>query len=130
MKMYLLALVWLAVLIGSSVSSSFQHISASSEREACVTALLQIQGNLTMMISNGLDTLSDAVICLSLSESDTTVRGTCVTDLVRAKVVPEIEVVYYFDTLAKAAICLAQSEADTIVRGACVTDLVTNKCKS
>ena len=81
MKMYLLALVWLAVLIGSSASSSFQHISASSEREACVTASLQIQGNLTMMISNGLDTLSDAVICLSLSESDTTVRGTCVTDL-------------------------------------------------
>ena len=65
--------------------------------------------------------LSDAVICLSLSESDTT-GGTCdVSDLAQAKVNPEAATIEVLDSLVNAAVCLAQ---DTTLRGACVSDLV------
>jgi len=47
---YLLAIVWLSVLIGASVSNSFQRVSASTEREACVTELVPLQGNLDVPI--------------------------------------------------------------------------------
>ena len=119
----MLATFWLSVLIGTSASSSFQHVSASPEKEACVTALIQAQGDFTTF-SDPFGTVSDAVICLSQSEPDTTISGACVSDLAQAKVNPDVGAIYMLDTLADAVICLSQSEPDTTISGACVSDMV------
>ena len=59
----------LIVIVSISVIS-FQPISASTEREACVTELLQVQETPDMLIADWLDPLSNAAICLSQSELD------------------------------------------------------------
>ena len=106
-------------MIGASFSASnpFQHVSASPEREACVTTLLQNPE------VGDLNILSDAVICLSLSESDTT-GGACVSDLAQAKASSEVMTLVWLDSLINAAFCLAQDGLGTTLRGACVSDLV------
>jgi hypothetical protein len=54
----------LIVLIGAS--NSFTRVSATPEREACIPEL--VNRDVTLMES--IDPLSNAVICLSQSESD------------------------------------------------------------
>ena len=90
---YLLAIVWLSVLIGASASNSFQRVSATTEREACVTGLVQIQGNYDARGINFIDSLSNAIECISLSGLDTIERKACVSELVRIQVNPDLGVV-------------------------------------
>jgi hypothetical protein len=111
---YLLGISLLSVLIVASVSSSFQHVSASPEREACVTTLLR-----NPEIDNPFPILSDAVICLSLSEG-----GNCANDLGQAKTNPEVSTIEMLDSLINGAICLSQGDS---LRGACVSDLIRLK---
>ena len=106
---YLLAIVWLSVLIGASASNSFQRVSASTEREACVTGLVQIQGNPDATVIESLNSISNAVECLSLSESNTTERKACVTEMIRIQVNPDAGVVEMTDTILNAVICLART---------------------
>ena len=62
---YLLTIVWLSVLIGASASNSFQRVSATTEREACVTGLVQIQVNPDVDLLALVDTILNAVTCLA-----------------------------------------------------------------
>jgi hypothetical protein len=116
---YLLGVALLSVLIGVSASNSFQHVSASPNKEACVAMLLR-----NPEPANSFTVLPDAIICLAHGESNS---GPCVSDLAQAYVNPDVGTYYMLDTLANAVICLAQSESNTLVSGACVGELVRLK---
>jgi hypothetical protein len=117
-RKYLLVIALLSVLTVTIASNSFQRVYASPEREACVTTLLQ-----NPEVDNPFNILSDAVICLSLSESDAT-GAACVGDLAQAKAKSEVMTLEMLDGLVNGAICLAQDGSGTTLRGACVSDLV------
>lgn len=70
-KEYLLPILLLSVLIGTSASTSFQHVLASPNRAACATGLDNL-----VIVEYVLDTLSDSVLCLYRSGADTTMRET------------------------------------------------------
>ncbi|HKG87447.1 MAG TPA: hypothetical protein VKA95_03910 [Nitrososphaeraceae archaeon] len=66
---YLLGFVWLLVLMGASASNSFQRISASAEREACVTDLVQTRADpnseATLTMAEWFSIIDDAIICVA-----------------------------------------------------------------
>jgi hypothetical protein len=103
------SIVWLSGLIGACAGCSFQPISASTEREACVTGLLQVQETPDMLVADWLDPLSNAIICLAQGETDTTVREACVTDLVRINANPNYTMEELIDANSEAVICLART---------------------
>jgi hypothetical protein len=93
----------------NTIANAIKCLALDEVRESCVAGLVQMQGNPNATATEAIDTYSNAVECLSLSESDTTERKACVTKLVRITPNPNATLGELVDTISNAVICVART---------------------